>query len=136
MYRRWLYALKSGEATTEYRNVALPSLFIEDSRPDMEWLMRFYTFDKNGGRWRIVQAKEQNRFAMGPNGLSVVAAFAAAVSLECMIYAKEFAADTYVFDHAGSLALTKNGYNFPLLVGNFGHDEFMVKDVNVEELNW
>ncbi len=137
LYARWLYALDYGKPVSEYHGAMLPSLEFPESCPDMDWLLGFKTTDRYYGKWRVTQALALNKFAMGPQGLSAVGAFAAAVSLECMMSSNKVAEKgIYIFDHAGSLALTKNGHRMPLMVGTFGREDFSEKDVNTDELDW
>lgn len=120
----------------DYRGVMFPSLLFEDLRPDFSPLIGMYTYDANGGYWWISQAVEQVKFAMGPYGISAVAAFAAAVTLECVRMPKEPEEDIYVFDSDGLWALRRTGYPAPVMVGYFTRDEYASEDVDVTKLDW
>ena len=138
---------------TQYHGSMFPSLLFESMKPDFSPLIGMYTRDAKGGTWRITQAMEEVKFAMGPQGVSAMAAFAYADLAEagdvvlafCWshvrrqfydIQAKTPANGIYVFDSPGKWMLKKTGYIAPLIVGSFERDEYASRDVDVTKLNW
>ena len=137
LYIYMFHLAKSADMTTpdhRYRGTMLPSLLFKDLRPDFSPMTGMYTIDTNGGRWSITQAQGQIRWGMGPQGISAVAAFAAAVTLEGLVEHKTPADDIFVFGSSGLWALRRTGYVAPLIVGSFTRKDFSSVDVNVQNL--
>jgi len=132
----WMACRALAEPHEKYTGVMYPSLLLEDIRPDLSALLGMFCIDDDGGKWKLTQVLEQIRFAMGPGGISAVAAVAAAATLEAAFSNPEPEEDIFIFDSPGLWALWKVGKLAPVIVGHFDREDFSPVDVDVFGLKW